>query len=278
MLPNQMRYIFFGSPEFAHAFLRRVITAGLLPIAVVTNPDRPVGRKKIVTPPPVKVLAQEHNIPVLQPANKTELQATTLPDADIFVVAAYANIIPDKVLKLAKKGVVGVHPSLLPKYRGATPIQSVLLAGEAGTGTTLYQMDAEVDHGPIIAQKEAAILASETYLSLEQKLATLGSELFIENAAAYASGKIKPKEQSHGDSTLTKKFETEDAEVDFKKDKPLSIYRKIQALNPEPGAYTLSLPGHEGKRVKLLEASFDGVKLHIKKIQADGKKPTTLGG
>lgn len=275
-----MRYVFFGSPEFAATFLEQVILAGLPPVAVICNPDRPVGRKKIITAPPTKVLAIKHGIEVLQPANKVELSAMASRlkslNADIFVVAAYANIIPDAVLKLAPRGVIGVHPSLLPKYRGATPIQSVLLAGETRTGTSLYQMDAKVDHGPLIAQSDLAITPSETYLSLEAKLAGLGADLFISRAKDYSAGVLKPIEQNHAEATLTKKFETKDAEVDFAKDEPLSVYRKIQALNPEPGVYTFSFPGHEGKRVKLLAASFTDGLIHITKIQPDGKKPQEI--
>lgn len=275
-----MRYIFFGSPEFAATFLERVIRAGLPPIAVICNPDRPVGRKKIITAPPIKILAVKHGIEILQPANKTELaslsEKISALNADIFVVAAYANIIPDTVLKLAPKGVIGVHPSLLPKYRGATPIQSALLAGEALTGASLYQMDAKVDHGPLIAQGELVIAPDETYLTLETKLAELGADLFINRAKDYIAGGLQPTEQNHAAATLTKKFETKDAEVDFKNDPPLSVYHKIQALNPEPGVYTFSFPGHEGKRVKLLAASFTDGLIHITKIQPDGKKPIEL--
>lgn len=275
-----MKYVFFGSPEFASIFLTRVIEAGLPPVAVICNPDRPVGRKKIITAPPVKVLAAQHNIPVLQPANKTELAAQSSQikalGADLFVVAAYANIIPDSILKLAPKGVIGIHPSLLPKYRGATPIQSALLAGETKTGTSLYQMDALVDHGPVITQAELTIEQTETYLTLEAKLARLGADLFTATVADYAAGTIKPTEQNHDAATLTKKFETNDAEVDLAKDKPFSVYRKIQALNPEPGVYTFSFPGHEGKRVKLLAANYAGETLRITRIQPDGKKPQTL--
>ncbi len=275
-----MRYIFFGSPEFATIFLETAVSRGFLPVAVVCNPDRPVGRKKTITPPPVKVLAQKHFIPVYQPANKTELSALvsqlkTLA-ADIFVVAAYANIIPESVLVASQKGVIGIHPSLLPKYRGATPIQSALLDGEQYTGTSLYEMDAKVDHGPIIAQRKLPIDANETYLTLEAKLARLGAELFIENAEQYVSGALKPVEQDHALATLTKKFETKDAEVDFKNEKPISIYRKIQALNPEPGVFTFSFPGYEGKRVKLLAASYRDELVRITQIQPDGKKPLEL--
>ncbi len=275
-----MKYVFFGSPEFAAIFLERVIAAGLLPAAIICNPDRPFGRKKVITPPLTKLLAQTYHLPVFQPASRAELTAYSSQlkalDADIFVVAAYANIIPDSVLKIAKRGVIGVHPSLLPKYRGATPIQSVLLAGEIKTGTTLYEMDKAVDHGPLIARGTVTIAPSETYTTLEKKLAELGADLFVSRAQDYVEGGLKPVTQDHDSATFTKKFETKDAEVDFAKDNPLSIYRKIQALNPEPGVYTFSFPGHEGKRVKLLAARLEDRKIHITSIQVEGKKPLTL--
>lgn len=283
-----MKYVFFGSPDFAATFLKHTIKAGLVPVAVVCNPDRPVGRKKTITPPPVKELVATYNqqlttkdaIQILQPANKKELIAMSNIlksfQADLFVVAAYANILPDPVLSLATRGVVGVHPSLLPQYRGATPIQSVLLAGETKTGTSLYQMDASVDHGPIITQSELSITPNETYLSLEQKLAELSAHLFISKAAAYSAGSLKPVEQNHAAATFTKKFETKDAEVDFKNDDPLVIYKTIQALNPEPGVYTFSFPKYEGKRVKLLAARYQDGSLQVTEIQPDGKKPLLL--
>ena len=149
-----MRYVFFGTPEFAAIVLRQLLDANLLPVGVVCNPDRPVGRKKVITPPPVKSLVMKHetwNIPVLQPEKLDErfmLQVSSFMP-ELFVVAAYARIIPRSILDIPANGAIGVHPSLLPRLRGASPIQSAILNGEQNTGVTLYHMDTEVDHGPV---------------------------------------------------------------------------------------------------------------------------------
>lgn len=267
-----MRYIFFGTPRFAEIVLQKLIDNKFPPVAIVCNPDKPIGKKKVITPPLTKILAKKHNIKVFQPE---KIKDAKLPKVNLFVVAAYAKIIPNSILSLPKLGTIGVHPSLLPKYRGATPIQTALLNSEKETGTTLYLMDKEVDHGPILIQKELDIQENETYLSLEKKLAELGANLLLELASRFPN--INPREQDHLKATSTKKFETKDAEVDFTKDSDLKIYRKIQALNPEPGVYTFTLPGYEDKRVKLLKAKYENQKLNIKTIQVAGKTPKNIG-
>lgn len=275
-----MRYIFFGTPRFAAIALQKLIDNKLVPVAIICNPDRPVGRKKILKKPETKIIAEKYSIPVFQPANKKELTALTPTlkklDVDLGLVAAYAQIIEDEVLSVPKNGTLGIHPSLLPAYRGSTPIQSVLLSGEIQTGTTIYQMDKEVDHGPVIAQEKLQIERNETYLSLEKKLSSLGADLVIQNYQGYLNDEVKPITQDHDSATFTKKFKTSDAEVVFGKDKDLDIYRKIQALNPEPGVWTINFPTREGRRVKLLAATFTEDKLKITQIQPDGKTVINL--
>lgn len=275
-----MRYLFFGTPRFANIVLEHLIQEGQVPVALVCNPDRPLGRKKSITKPETKQTAEKHGIRVFQPSNKKELTAL-IPEfkklnLDVAVVAAYAHIIEDEVLAVPKKGTLGVHPSLLPKYRGATPIQSVLLNGETESGTTIYKMDAKVDNGPILASEKIMLEKEETYLSLEEKLATLGAKLIMKNAKNYIAGDCPLKEQDQTKATLTKKFKTSDAEVVFGKDSEETIYRKIKALNPEPGVWTLNFPTREHIRVKLLEAELKEGVLNITKIQPDGKKPIRL--
>ncbi len=268
-----MRFIFFGTPRFAEIVLKRLIETGFIPAAVITNPDRPVGRKKILTPPLVKKLALANKIKVFQPEKlKIENWPLKIGDIDIAVVAAYAKIIPKSILEIPKAGALGVHPSLLPKYRGATPIQSALLAGEKTTGTTIYKMDEQLDHGEIIATNEIPIAEEETYLTLEEKLALAGAELVIKNLQELVLGKSTFEEQNHSEATYTKKFKTEDAQVDMKTS-PIEIYRKIQALNPAPGVWTMNFQGLEGKRVKLLEAQYQNNEIRVTKIQIEGKKP-----
>jgi len=269
-----MRYIFFGTPEFAAIILEKLISAGFAPAGIVCNPDRPAGRKKTITPPPTKFLAQKHGIPVLQPE---ELNGSfnTL-EAEFAIVAAYAKIIPGNVLKMFPKGVIGVHPSLLPKYRGATPIQSAILAGEEETGVTLYLMDEKVDHGKIISNAELRISNNDTYTTLEKKLAELSVVLLVELLPKFSKGDVESASQNESQATFTKKFTTEDARVDLEKDEPIIIERKIRALNPEPGVWTLQKIQGNLKRVKLLKAELSEGKLKLKTIQIEGERPKDI--
>ena len=281
-----MNYLFFGTPKFAEIVLKELIEANLSPAAVVCNPDRPVGRKKIITPPPVKQLIQrqeigdkgQEKISILQPEmlDADFAQKLTALKPDFFVVAAYAKIIPQNVLDIARLGTIGTHPSLLPKYRGASPIQSVILAGEKTTGVSLYLMDAKMDHGSILTEEKLDIALNENYLELEEKLAHCGGKLLAKTIPDFFAGKMHPKEQNDANATFTKKFKTEDGYVDEKElatalrgeGDPASIYRKILALNPEPGAWTV----RDGKRLKLLEAKIMDKALHLTKIQREGEK------
>jgi len=277
-------YVFFGTPDFAATILEKLIGAGFLPAAVVCNPDRPVGRKKVLTAPPTKILAQKYNIPVLQPENIRTSDVLTLTPIfgtsdvrkfDILIVAAYAKIIPEEILQIPRLGTIGVHPSLLPRHRGASPIQSAILEGDEVTGVTLYLLDEKMDHGPIITGREFPI-SNLQFSTLRQKLAELGGELLIETLPKFVSGEIKPQVQNEEYATYTKKFKTEDAYVDLEKDSPAIIEKKVRALNPEPGVWTMQ----NGKRMKILEAELDpaaaGGKLVLKKIQFEGKTPQFL--
>ena len=280
-----MNYVFFGTPRFAELVLHELIAAGMPPAAVVCNPDRPVGRRRIITPPQVKQLAERNDIRVLQPekldtAFEQELAALR---PDFFVVAAYAKIIPQSVLDIARLGTLGTHPSLLPKYRGASPIQSVLLNGEARTGATIYLMDAKMDHGPILAQDELAIRGNETYLELEGSLAQQAGRLLAKTIPPFFAGTLEPRPQNESDATFTKKFTTEngfvpehDLAAAESGDAALAerIDRMIRALDPEPGAWTT----REGKRIKLLAARNENGTLRLTRIQREGEKPKDAPG
>ena len=283
-----MKFVFFGSPEFAAIVLEKLIKAGFIPAAVVCAPDAPAGRKKILTSPPTKVLAEKYNIEVWQP-EKLEIKNWKLKitNPDLAIVAAYGKIIPKNIIKTAKYGFVGVHPSLLPKYRGASPIQSAILNDEAETGTTLYLMDEKVDHGPILMKSEFRISKSETYLSLHNKLAELSGDLFIKILPDFIAEKIKPRPQDESQATFTQKFSLKDGMVDFKKDDPRKVWLKIRALNPEPGVTArLKLKDGQELKLKLLEADYNpsagsasslqassGQALELKLVQPEGKKP-----
>src|SRR3990170_1816171 len=175
------RLIFFGTPLFGQVVLQKLLDENFNVVAIVTQPDRPVGRDQKLTPSPVKTLAKERKIKVFTPASKTELLATgsrlLALKPDLFVVASYGMIIPQEILELPEKGALNVHPSLLPKYRGASPIQAAILNGETETGVTIILMDEQMDHGPILAQEKIALDPAETTSTAMSKLAQFGSEI-----------------------------------------------------------------------------------------------------
>lgn len=285
----EIKFLFFGTPEFALIILQKLIIAGFVPSALICNPDRPVGRKKIITPPPTKVLANKLNIPVLQ-LEKIEVKNLEKEISkkvknqlfDFFIVAAYSKIIPIEIIKIPRLGVIGVHPSLLPKYRGPSPIQSAILNGEKTTGITLYLLDEKVDHGPILAKREMET-CNFSFSDLSKKLAELGGDLLVEILPKFLKKEINPLPQNEVEATYTKKFKTEDGFVDEKLLKEgieiggnaaIVIDRKIRALNPEPGVWTiLFYKNQTKKRLKLLESEIKNNKLSLKKIQLEGKRP-----
>lgn len=293
-----MKFIFFGTPKFAAIVLEKLLDAGFVPQAVVCNPDRPQGRKQLIMPPPIKSLIQERDlsIPIFQPEDSATIRESCAAlNPDFFIVAAYAQIIPQSVLGIPSRISIGVHPSLLPKYRGASPIHSALLAGDTESGVTLYLMDEKMDHGPILGSRELRIEDGETYETLLKKLAVLGGELLIETLPKFLSGDIRPQEQDHSQATFTKKFTTEDGfivEHDLLRALrgegtfAAVIDRKIRTLNPEPSVWTIvsdelgimnnELRSATGKRVKLLEAEIQDGKLVLRKIQIEGKTPQRI--
>jgi len=280
-----MKYIFFGTPEFSAIILEKLIDSDMSPLALVCNPDRPAGRKMIVTPPPTKEVVLRKGlfkeIDVLQPEkiNEEFLSKLKSYEADFFVVAAYAKILPSPLLTIPRLGVIGVHPSLLPKLRGSSPIQSVILEGAAETGVTLYLLDEKVDHGSILSYAVYGMPAPHIYVDLSGILARLAGNLLVKTLPDFVEGKITGKRQNDAEATLTRKFTTEDGYVDLKNLKDAlagnlelanMIDRKIKALNPDPGVYTLV----DNKRMKLLISKVDERKLILEIIQLEGKKPT----
>jgi len=265
------KVVFIGTPEFGAVILEKLISSGLKPVLAITNPDEPVGRKQAMTPPPVKIIAQKYNLNIIQPSKikNSKLEIKNF-QPDLAVVAAYGQIIPKEILEIPKYGCLNVHPSLLPKYRGASPIQSAILNGDEKTGVTIMLMDKEMDHGPIIAQEEFRILNLD-FQKLHGKLAELGANLLIETIPKWLKGEIKAKEQDHSKATFTKILKKEDGEIDWSKS-PEEIERKIRALNPWPGTFTFVKKNDKLLRVKILGAELKDKKLTIKKVQPEGKK------
>lgn len=282
-MDSAVPFVFLGTPRFGAIVLKSLIEKGLVPSLVVCNPDQALGRKKTITSPPTKRLAEEYGIPIWQPEKLTEAEAKRkLGNADIAVVAAYGKIIPASVLRVPKNGTLGIHPSLLPQFRGATPLQSAILAGFDRTGVSLFVVDEKVDHGSVVAERTIP-LAAQTYLQLEEQLAALGAELFAETIRKFLVGEIIPVVQHEEAATFTKKIATSDAFVEYAHlndaqknggDIAIRIDRMVRAFTPEPGVWTLE----NGVRMKLLEAELlsDG-KLRLHRIQYEGKKPQALG-
>lgn len=246
-----IRIVFFGTHTFATTVLNELINASDVQIlAVVTPLDKPAGRGNKVESPLIKKFAEQHRLPVLQfqkLKNEAVEQLQTL-NADLFVVAEYGLLIPSSVLTLPSHGVLNVHPSLLPKYRGASPIQSALLNGDAETGVTIMVLDAEMDHGPILAQERCAIDPHDTTPTLEAKLGRFGAELLIKTFPDWIAGTITPREQDHTQATFCKKLTRDDGRIDWSKSAE-KIYRMWRAYLPWPGVFTM----WNGKRVKIVD-------------------------
>lgn len=291
-----MKYIFFGTPHFASIILENLLKKGLIPAAIITNPDKPVGRNKIITSPETKTLLLNHpefQIKIFQPEKITPEFAEELKalNPDLFIIAAYAKIIPQYILDIPKLGALGIHPSLLPKYRGSSPMQGAILNGEKESGVSIFMVDAKMDHGPIIATQKINI-ENQTYLQAQEHLAHIGADLLTLALPKFLNNQIIPQEQDHNQATFTQKFSTQDGFIDVKDIEiakiqggqiAQNIYHKILALNPEPGTWTLTnslssqVSFSQEKRIKIIESKLDNdKKLIITKIQVEGKNPMIL--
>lgn len=256
-----MKVIFMGTPYFATASLEALINfSDFKPIAVVTSPDKPVGRKQELTPPPVKIVAQKNNFLILQPEkirNQEFTEQIKNLNPDLIAVTAYGKIIPPDILSIPKYGCINVHASILPKYRGPAPIQAAILQGDKTTGVTIMLMDEKMDTGPIISQREIAIDSQETLETLQNKLSKLGAELLIETLPKYISGELKQQNQDETLATYCKMISRDDAKLFWDKTSE-EIDRQIRAFTPWPGAFTF-YHIQPNKRLKIIKAQiFDG--------------------
>ncbi|MDO8990876.1 MAG: methionyl-tRNA formyltransferase [Sideroxyarcus sp.] len=235
-----MKIIFAGTPQFAASALAAVIRQHQV-VAVLTQPDRPSGRGMHLTASPVKQLALQHGLPVLQPATlKTEdaQQAIAALDADVMVVAAYGLILPKAVLQMPRNGCLNIHASLLPRWRGAAPIQRAILAGDAETGITIMQMDEGLDTGAMLLKKSCAIAADDTAQSLHDKLAELGAQAIAEALQEMQNGKLNPQAQDAQLATYAAKLSKSEAQLDWNAD-ALQLERAVRGYFPFPTAYAV---------------------------------------
>ena len=266
-----LKIVFIGTSEFGAIILDGLIKNNYKPILVITMPDKPAGRKQVLTPSAVKKGAKLLKIRV-----GYDLEEIKEIKPDLIITAAYGKIISKKVLEIPKYGALNIHPSLLPKYRGPSPIQTAILNGDKKTGVTIMLMDQEMDHGQIIAQNKYKLRENITYKELEKILANQGAKLLIETLPQWIKGEIKAKEQNHFKASYTKIIKKEDGKIDWKK--PVQeIERQIRAFDPWPGTFTFIKKGDKKIRVKILQAELSkNNQLIIKKLQPEAKKPMSF--
>jgi methionyl-tRNA formyltransferase len=290
--PGSLRTVFMGTPEFALPTLRTLIDAGLNLVGVYTQPDRPKGRGNVLTPPPVKILAAEHGIPVFQPV---KLRAPEVVEElrqlapDLVVVVAFGQILPKSVLDIPRYGCINVHASLLPRYRGAAPINKAIMDGEEATGVTTMLMDVGLDTGPMLVKKSLPIGLEDTAGLLHDRLAELGAEAMGETLSRLCAGTLNPEPQDDALSTYAPMLKKEDGRIDWSRP-AAEVHNRVRGLDPWPGAYT-SLDGEVLKIARTLPeagmgapgtvvsadangvciACGDGV-LRIRELQLPGKK------
>lgn len=284
-MTENTKFVFFGSPIFARIVLEELVASKMFPKAIVCNPDRPTGRHQAITQPETKNYVLEKNLPIeiLQPENPSDI-ADRLSEfsPDFFVVAAYGKILKKNILDIPRLGTIGIHSSLLPKYRGTSPIHGAILAGDNETGVTLFMLDEKMDHGPILAQRKFSISETDTHETLFPKIWSEGGKALVEIIPGFSEKKIKPRVQDETAATYTKKFTSADgfvepsdleAALNGDAEKAIIIDRKIRAFAVEPGVWTLK----NDKRMKLLEAELQNGKLVLKVVQNEGQKPVKVG-
>ena len=232
-----MRIVYAGTPEFAVAPLKAILEKGFHVVGVITQSDKPQGRKGVLTPPPVKQFALERGIPVLQPNKlRDELDSVQALNADVLITCAYGQILTQETLDLFKKGVWNIHAGLLPKYRGASPIQSCILAGETETGVCVMKTELGLDSGDILLVKKTEIKETETYGELSERLSELGAQAIVEALDALKTGDYTLTPQEEQGVNVVRKINKEHAKIDFKKTAQ-EIVNLVRAMNPAPVAY-----------------------------------------
>ena len=247
------RIIFAGTPEFALASLRALLESGIVPVAVLTQPDRPAGRGKQLKASPVKEFALEQGIDVLQPESLRGddiVAALAALRADIMIVAAYGLLLPQAVLDIPKAGCLNVHASLLPRWRGAAPIQAAILGADEETGVCLMSMTAGLDCGPVFISETLQIGVDENAGELHDRLAAAGGKLLVEHLADIIDRRISAAEQNEAAATYARKIKTSDASIDWQRP-ATELARLVRAFNPVPGAYFML----DSERIKCWQAA-----------------------
>lgn len=266
---NSPDFAFWGTPDVASETLAILIENGYIPKVVITNPDRPRGRGLHLLPSPVKVLAEKHNIPVLTP-EKVDAEFTSLLSTYnllLNIVVAYGKILPEEVINMPKFGTLNIHYSLLPKYRGASPLESALLNGESETGVSIQKMVYKMDAGDIVAEEKVPISIHIDKVYLREVLIHRGAKLLVEIIPSYIEGKIELKKQDESRATNCKKIKKEDGEIKLD-GSSTENYNKYRAYAGWPGVYFFK----DGKRIKITRARFEDNSFIIERIIPEGKK------
>jgi methionyl-tRNA formyltransferase len=280
---RRVRFAFFGTPELAVTVLEELAAAGLVPALIVTMPDEKKGRGLSLSPPPVKTWAESRDIEALQPEHVDPEFVATLKaksrklKADVFIVVAYGKILNKEVLEIPSRGVLNVHPSLLPRLRGPSPIRSAILNDDRATGVSIILLDEEMDHGPLVAQKPVAIGWPARAGELERALMEAGGTLLAQILPQWVMGNIEAREQNHDLATYSEKIEKEDGLLDLNADGYTNLL-KIRAYEGWPGTYAFFERGGKRIRVQILDAHMDpsttlgASKLIIDKVKPEGKR------
>ncbi|MET3194414.1 methionyl-tRNA formyltransferase [Bacillus sp. OAE603] len=289
------KIVFMGTPDFSVPVLRRIIEDGYEVVGVVTQPDRPVGRKRVLTPPPVKVEALKHNIPVLQPEKirlKEETDKVLALNPDLIVTAAFGQILPKEILESPKFGCINVHASLLPELRGGAPIHYSIIQGKSETGVTIMYMVEKLDAGDMLARVVVPIEEKDHVGSLHDKLSIAGADLLSETVPALLKGEITPEKQDESKVTFAWNIKREEERIDWSKSGE-EIYNHVRGLHPWPVAYTTlngevlkvwwseKVEGHQNVNPgEIIEVQNDGIvvatgnqtAIKITDLQPSGKK------
>jgi methionyl-tRNA formyltransferase len=241
----------------------------------VTQSPKPVGRKQFLNYSPVDKWAHDHGVPIHYSANELAIDSV---EADVGILASYGEIIKPEVIKLFPHGILVIHPSLLPKYRGASPIPAAIMNGETITGVTIFKMDEKVDHGPVVCQFKEDILPTDDGETLRARLFERSAEVLVETIEPYLQGKIRPKVQDDSEATFTKIMTREDGHIDLTNPDPIKTEQFVRAMLPWPVAWTnvqLSVEDTQTKRLKIYKSHVENGKLVLDEVQLEGKDPVS---
>jgi len=276
---EKLNFVFFGTPEVASKTLEILKNNNFIPSLIITSPDKPQGRKMTITPPPVKIWAIENNIPFLQPEKITpnfisEIKKKSGEQLDLFIVVAYGKILPEDLIKTPSLGTINIHYSLLPLYRGASPLEASLLNGDEKTGVSIQQMEFKLDSGPILASEEINISIDENKEEIKNKLITIGGQLLSLILPKIINREITPTPQDEKLASFCKKIKKEDSELNLNAN-PLENYNKYRAYQGWPGTFFFVNRNGKNIRVKIKDAIYRDGQFIIQKVTPEGKKELT---